>query len=146
MIDIWVALRFLHVLGAIVWVGGQLTITVVLLPPVRRILAAQDRAGLLRAVGKRFAVVTAAAFLPVQITTGILLAGRHGVTWAALLQPGYGRTLAAKLLLFTVVMAAAAVHGFAQAKHRPAVARTAAVTALIGSMGVVLLATALVER
>ncbi|HET9139240.1 hypothetical protein [Actinophytocola sp.] len=145
MIDIWTLVRFLHVLGAVVWVGGQLTITVVLLPPVRRILAVADRAELLRAVGKRFAIVTAALFLPIQVSTGILLAGRHGVTWAALLHPGYGRTLAAKLLLFTVVMIAAILHGIAQAGNRPAAARTAAITALIGSIGVVLLATSLVE-
>ncbi|WIX98046.1 hypothetical protein QRX60_28675 [Amycolatopsis mongoliensis] len=145
MIDIWTILRFLHVLGAIVWVGGQLTITVVVLPPVRRALAAADRADVLRAVGKRFAIITFTTFLPVQLTTGILLAGRHGVTWASLLQPGYGRMLATKLLLFAVVMAAASVHGVAQAKGQPGTARAASITALIGSLGVVLLATGLVE-
>ncbi|MGV9839374.1 hypothetical protein ACWDUL_34965 [Nocardia niigatensis] len=145
MIDIWTIIRFLHVLGAITWVGGQLTITLVLLPPARDKLAIADRAEVLRAVGKRFAAITFAGFLPVQITTGILLAGRHGVTWASLLQPGYGRTLAAKLLLFAVVMAAAGVHGIAQAKTQPGTARAASLTALIGSLGIVLLATGLVE-
>ena len=42
---------------------------------------------------------------------GVLLAWQHGVTWATLLQPGYGRTLTAKLLLFVVVMIAASIHG-----------------------------------
>jgi uncharacterized membrane protein len=145
VIDIWTVVRFLHVLGAIIWVGGQLTITLVVLPPARRALTATDRADVLRAVGKRFAVITATVFLPVQITTGILLADRHGVTWASLLHPGYGRVLAAKLLLFVVVMAATAVHGVAQAGQRPHAARAASITALIGSAGVVLLATGLVE-
>ncbi|MFC3890416.1 hypothetical protein ACFOWZ_02945 [Lentzea rhizosphaerae] len=145
MIDPWTIVRFLHVLGAIIWVGGQLTITAVVLPPVRRLLTTTDRTDVLRTVGKRFALVTAVFFLPSQITTGILLAWRHDVTWAALLQPGYGRVLAAKLLLFTVVMAAATVHGIAQARHRPGPARAASVTALVGSLGVVLLATGLVE-
>jgi len=145
MIDVWTIVRFLHVLGAIIWVGGQLTITAVVLPPARRLLTTTDRTDVLRTVGKRFALVTALFFLPNQITTGILLAWRHDVTWAALLQPGYGRVLAAKLLLFTVVMAAATVHGIAQARHRPGLARAASVTALVGSLGVVLLATGLVE-
>ena len=145
MIDLWTVIRFVHVLGAIVWVGGQLTSTAVFLPPVRRVLAAADQAGVLRAVGKRFAKVTAVAFLPLQITTGVLLAWRHGVTWASLLQPGYGRALAAKLLLFAVVMAAASVHGMAQAKGQPGRARAASITALVGSLGVVLIATGLAE-
>lgn len=144
MIDLWTVVRFLHVVGAITWVGGQLIITLVLLPPARRLLTATDRATVLRAVGKRFAVITAVGFLPVQITTGVLLAARHGVTWAALLQPGYGRILVAKLLLFVVVMTAATVHGIAQAKTRPGRARAASIIALVGSAGIVLLATGLV--
>ncbi|MBB4966812.1 hypothetical protein [Saccharothrix violaceirubra] len=145
MIDIWTIVRFLHVLGAIIWVGGQLTITIVVLPPVRRMLSADDRAGMLRTVGKRFAIITMAVFLPNQVTTGVLLAWQHGVTWATLLQPGYGRILAAKLLLFTLVMVAAALHGIAQARHQPGKARAASITALVGSLGVILLATALAE-
>ncbi|MDA4109613.1 hypothetical protein [Mycolicibacterium holsaticum] len=145
MIDIWTVVRFLHVLGAIVWVGGQLTVTLIVLPPATRLLGVADRAQVLRNVGRRFAVVTFAVFLPVQITTGILLAVRHGVTWASLLEPGYGRVLVAKLLLFAVVMVAASLHGLAQARRQPSAARTASIASLVGSLGVVLLATALVE-
>lgn len=145
MIDVWTVVRFLHVVGAIVWVGGQLTLTVVVLPPVRRLLGLAERGTVLRAVGRRFGVITAAAFLPNQIATGVLLAWRHGVTWSSLGQPGYGRVLAAKLLLFAVVMAAAAAHGIWQAKQRPVRARAASITALGGSLGVVLLAAGLVE-
>ncbi len=145
MIDIWTVVRFLHVLGAIVWVGGQLTVTLIVLPPASRLLGVADRAQVLRNVGRRFAVVTFAVFLPVQITTGILLAARHGVTWASMSEPGYGRVLLAKVLLFAVVMVAASLHGLAQARRRPSAARTASIASLVGSLGVVLLATALVE-
>lgn len=55
VIDIWTIVRFLHVLGAIIWVGGQLTITVVVLPPVRRLLGLAERTEVLRTAGKRFA-------------------------------------------------------------------------------------------
>src|SRR5690606_5211918 len=98
MIDIWTVVRFLHVVGAIVWVGGQLTVTLIVLPPAHRLLSVPDRAQVLRNVGRRFALVTFAMFLPVQITTGVLLAVRHGVTWTSLSEPGYGRVLIVKVL------------------------------------------------
>lgn len=145
MIDIWTVVRFLHVVGAIVWVGGQLTVTLIVLPPAYRLLSVPDRAQVLRNVGRRFALVTFAMFLPVQITTGVLLAVRHGVTWTSLSEPGYGRVLIVKVLLFAAVMVAASLHGMAQARRRPSAARTASIASLIGSLGVVLLATALVE-
>jgi uncharacterized membrane protein len=145
VIDIWSVVRFVHVLGAIIWVGGQLTITLVVLPPVRRILAPAARADVLRSVGKRFALVTVALFLPMQIATGVLLAWHYGVTWASLTQPGYGRVLAMKLILFALVMVAATLHGLAQARGQAGTARAASLAALVGSLGVVLLATWLTE-
>jgi uncharacterized membrane protein len=141
VIDFWTVLRFVHVLGAIIWVGGQLTITLVVLPPVRGMLAAAQRANVLRAVGKRFALVTFALFLPMQIGTGVLLARHYGVTWASLVQPGYGRVLAVKLILFALVMVAATLHGVAQGKGQADKARAASIAAQIGSLGIVLLAT-----
>lgn len=143
--DVWTFVRFAHVLGAVVWVGGQLTISAVVLPPVRRLLGLEQRGEVLKAVGRRFALITVAAFLPGQITTGALLAVRHGVTWESLAQPGYGRVLVAKLLLFAFVMAASTAHGIAQSKGATGRARAASAAALVGSLGIVLLATALVE-
>ncbi|MEV1249443.1 hypothetical protein ACIBO2_58080 [Nonomuraea sp. NPDC050022] len=139
----WSIVRFLHVLSAALWVGGQITVSLVVLPLARRLLEEQRRAKMLTAVGRRFGIITAAALLPVQLGTGVALAWRKGVTWASLTDPGYGRILAAKLLLFCAVMAAAALHGWASSTARPRLARALAVTALVGSLGVVLLATAL---
>lgn len=144
MIDLWTVVRFLHVVGAIIWVGGQLTVTVVLLPIAQQELGLTDRANVLRGVGKRFARITAVVFLPLQIGTGLLLAIHSGVTWASLLEPGYGRILVAKVLLFALVMAAATAHGIFQARREPRAARAASLSALVGSLGVVLLATMLV--
>lgn len=141
MFDIWTVIRFVHVLGAIIWVGGQLTITLVVLPPVRERLTIADRAEVLRAVGKRFALITMTVFVPVQIATGVLLAWHYGVTWASLLQPGYGRILVMKLVLFTGVMVAATLHGIAQSRGQAERARAMSLASLVGSLGVVLLAT-----
>ncbi|MEU6786810.1 hypothetical protein ABZ912_47100 [Nonomuraea angiospora] len=139
----WTMVRFLHVLSAALWVGGQLTVSLVVLPLARRLLADQPRAEVLTAIGRRFGIITVAAFLPVQIGTGAALAWHKSVTWSSLTGPGYGRILAAKLLLFCAVMAAAALHGWASSASRPRLARTMALASLVGSLGVVLLATAL---
>ncbi|MEV5560687.1 hypothetical protein AB0L44_44235 [Nonomuraea wenchangensis] len=139
----WSVVRFLHVLGAALWVGGQLSVSLVLLPLARRLLDEQRRGQVLSAVGRRFGLLTAAVFLPVQLATGVAIAWHKGVTWASLAEPGYGRILAAKLLLFCAVMAAAGAHGWLTGAGRTRLARVMAVTSLVGSLGVVLLATAL---
>lgn len=139
----WSIVRFVHVAGAALWVGGQLALTLVILPLARRMLAAEARAAFVRAAGRRFGLLTGAVFLPVQLGTGLAIAWHRGLTWSTLAEPGYGRTLAVKLALFTVVMAVAAAHGWAYARGRPELARALAVVSLVGSLGVVLLATAL---
>lgn len=145
MIDVWTIVRFLHIVGAIVWVGGQLTVSLVLMPAARRRLGAEDRTELLTAVGRRFAVITVAVFLPWQVATGWALAVHHDVGWADLLEPGYGQTLSLKLGLFVLVMALAAAHGIAQSRGRPRLARASSAGALIASLAIVLVATVLAE-
>jgi hypothetical protein len=95
-------------------------------------------------LGRRFARITLGGFLPLQVATGVALAANHGVTFASLAEPGYGRTLAAKLALFTVAMLASAGHGIAAARHRTQLSRALGLCGLICSAGVVLLATAMV--
>lgn len=139
----WTTIRFLHVLGATLWVGGQLTLTLVVMPIARRRLAGAAQSVVVPPIGRRFALLTLAVMLPVQIATGIALAVHHGVTWSGLTEPGYGRTLTAKLALVTIAMAASAIHGILSAKGRPGAARAAVATGLVCSIGIVLLATAL---
>ncbi|PWI12914.1 hypothetical protein DI272_01190 [Streptomyces sp. Act143] len=139
----WSLVRFAHVAGAALWVGGQLALSLVVLPLARRLLAPEARDDFAAAAGRRFGMLTGAVFLPVQLATGWAMARHKGVTWAALAEPGYGRTLAAKLALFVVVMLAAAGHGIAHSRGRADLARALAVVSLVGSLGVVLLATAL---
>ena len=88
MTDFWPLVVFAHVLGAIIWVGGQLTVTAVLLPEAHRLLPPGERASLLRAVGRRFAVLTFALFVPLQLVTGVALAAHGSLGWSALLRPG----------------------------------------------------------
>ena len=141
--DAWSLVRFVHVLGAILWVGGQVTVSVLVLPVARRRLGERERAELMRTLGLRLGVTTIAAFIPAQVATGIALAWHKGVTWASLGDPGYGRTLAGKLVAFVLVMLAAGLHGWANGVGRRTLARSLALASLIGSLVVVLLATAL---
>ncbi|MET8099773.1 hypothetical protein ABZV29_25400 [Streptomyces sp. NPDC005236] len=139
----WSLVRFVHVTGAVLWVGGQLALSLVVLPLARRLLAPEAKDRFTAAAGRRFGMLTGAVFLPVQLCTGWAMVRHRGVTWASLAEPGYGRTLAAKLVLFAVVMIAAAGHGIAHAKGRSDLARSLAVVSLVGSLGIILLATAL---
>ena len=139
----WSLVRFVHAAGAALWVGGQLALSLVILPLARHLLAPEAKESFTAAAGRRFGMLTGALFLPAQLATGWALAWHRGVTWASLAEPGYGRTLAAKLALFVLVMLAAAGHGIAHAKGRAELARILAVASLVGSLGVVLLATAL---
>lgn len=140
---VWAAVRFLHVLSAMLWVGGQLTVSLVVLPLARRTLDGERRSVVLTGVGRRFGLLTATFFLPVQLATGVALAWSTGVTWASLAEPGYGRVLVAKLLLFCMVMAAASGHSLASTRGHTGLARVLAVTSLVTSVGVVLVATLL---
>jgi uncharacterized membrane protein len=144
MVDAWTLVRFLHVLSAMMWVGGQLLLSLLVLPVLRRGLDAASRAPLTRQVGVRFGIFTVAVFLPLQVVTGIALATHRGVTVEELGQAGYGRTLTGKLSLFVVVLLVSGAHGVAVRRGRERPARVPAVATLVGSAGVVLLATALV--
>ena len=143
MLGWWSLVRFTHVVSAMVWVGGQLTISSMLLPVVRRHVEPAMRGWLLSEVGRRFGRFTVGLFLPVQVGTGVALAWHKGVTISSLGDPGYGRTLAAKLVAFALVMIAAGAHGWAMAGGRRVLARSLAIASLVGSLAIVLLATAL---
>ncbi|MHB9856990.1 hypothetical protein [Streptomyces sp. YIM S03343] len=142
-VGVWSLVRFFHVAGAALWVGGQLALSLVVLPLARHLLDAEAKDRFSAAAGRRFGMLTGAVFLPVQLGTGWAMAWHKGVTWASLAEPGYGRTLATKLGLFVVVMIAAGGHGLAQSKGRGDLARALAVVSLVGSLGIVVLATAL---
>jgi uncharacterized membrane protein len=143
VLDAWSLVRFLHVVGAVVWLGGQLTISALVMPAARGRLADDARARLMRVLGMRFGIATVTVLIPVQIATGVALAWHKGVTWESLAEPGYGRVLAGKLTAFVLVMLAAGLHGWAISAGRPTLARSLAVSSLVGSFVVVLLATAL---
>ncbi|MBX6371482.1 MAG: hypothetical protein IRZ02_04415 [Acidothermus sp.] len=146
MVTGWAIVRFLHVLSAATWVGGQLVLSTLLLPLIRRRLPPDLRTSISSGIGRRFGLFTLVIFLPVQVGTGIGLAIEHGVTWESLTEPGYGRTLLAKLSLFAAVLVVSGIHGWAHGNGRQAMARALALTSLLGSCGIILLAAMLASH
>lgn len=71
------ALRIVHLLAAVVWVGGTVSLVFVAVPPVQ-CLQGEDRARVLRDFGRRWRPIGWGA-LGVAIATGIALAWRDGV-------------------------------------------------------------------
>jgi uncharacterized membrane protein len=142
-VDSWSLVRFVHVVAALSWVGGQLVLSAVVLPVIRAELSPSERGPLVRAAGHRFGTVANLVLLPALLVSGISLATHRGVTISTLGEPGYGRLLAIKLVFVAASVVLAALHG-TLATGRPQVARPLAVAGLASSLLIVLFATALV--
>lgn len=130
----WSLVRFVHVVAAMAWVGGQLFLSAVVLPVLRSHLAPAGRAPLARRTATRFAVTADFGLLPALVVTRSAPARRRGVTFGSFDDPGYGRLLGIKLVLVVVSIATA----------RPRLARPLAMAGLASSLAIVVFATALV--
>jgi uncharacterized membrane protein len=97
MDDVWLAVRWIHIVAMAFFVGGQLFLAVAVVPVERR---APDRARL-RAIARRFGYGTLAA-IAVLLATGSALAS-HFHDWD-------DRTLHLKLVLVAVVAALVVWH------------------------------------
>lgn len=107
--SIWSWIRWVHLISAIIWVGGQIFILFVLLPILRTSLERDQRTLLFAQVGRRYAVISWIA-LALLVVTGFLNADREGVDWTRLTVSSYGRILLAKLILVSIVIAITLVH------------------------------------
>lgn len=106
---------FVHIVSAIVWVGGMLCFALVVVPVARR-LPPHERAALVGAMGRRFRAVGWVC-VALLIATGLVNSAYRGVTWADvwtgdLFGSLFGRLLAAKLGLVAVMLLLSAVHDF----------------------------------
>ena len=106
---VWTAIRLVHVLSAITWVGVQITLFA-LFPVLRRRLAPDDLRAVAAAAGKRLGLV-AAITLPLLLATGIALAS-HEV-------PSSQRAwVTAKLVIWALVLAGFAGHALTASRRR----------------------------
>lgn len=102
------AIRSLHLIGAAVWAGGLVFLGIAAVV-ARRTIPPAERIAFFRILGRRFAIVAAVAAAAIA-ASGIDMATDRLASWSALLDTGYGRILFAKIVLFALAVAEAAVH------------------------------------
>lgn len=142
--DLWSVVRFLHLAAAVAWVGGQLTLTLVIRPVTSRLLATEDRRHLLGAFGSRFGRLTSWVLIPTLLASGLGLTYHRGVGLGALTIPGYGVTLGVKITLALISFAIAAVHGIVAVRATTRAVRALGAVGIVVSLAVVALAASLV--
>jgi copper resistance protein D len=98
----YVTLVTLHLLGAVVWIGGMLFLGLVLVPVLRGRPPA-ERAALLHAVGRRFLTIGWIALGTLLVTGPILWALRGFAVSLA---------LAHKLVLVAIILGLSVLHDF----------------------------------
>jgi putative copper export protein len=108
---LWTLVLFAHVTAAVFWVGGQLMLSLVVLPPLRRLAPPPLVAQVTVAAARRFARIANRGLLPVLVVSGPLLAGHDGVRFSTLDATAFGRVLEAKIVLVLVVLGLALAHG-----------------------------------
>ncbi len=102
------ALRAVHLLAAIVWVGGTIALVFVAVPPIQR-LEGDARARTLRELGRRWRPIGWSA-LGVAIATGAILAARDGAFDST--SPRFDWVLAIKGALVGLLVAGAYLHDY----------------------------------
>ena len=106
---------YLHILSAIVWVGGMLFLSLVVVPVARNMPPA-ERGALFGRIGRPFRAVGWACIV-LLVVTGAINSAYRGVTWESLasghlLASDFGRILTAKLGLVTLMVALSIWHDF----------------------------------
>jgi copper resistance protein D len=101
-------LRIVHLLAAIVWVGGTIALVFVAIPPVQR-LEGDARGRLLRELGQRWRPIGWSA-LGIAIFTGAVIASREGAFDTA--PERFDWVLAVKGALVGLLVAGAYLHDY----------------------------------
>lgn len=140
----WSVVRFAHVLSAILWVGGQLTLSLVVRRAAGETLQDETRSDLFMTMGRVFARMANFVLMPVLLATGLALIYHRGVDIGALSAGSYGHIVTANILLAFVSFGLAAIHGVTARRSSTRTSRLIGIVGGVVSATVVLLATALV--
>lgn len=111
LLSVW-----LHIMAAIVWVGGTIFLVVVLVPAIRRPEFGGIASALIRFTALRFRWVGWVCFCVFGLTGIVNLAARgiglQELQDASFWQGSFGRTLAIKLMLVAAILLISAFHDF----------------------------------
>ncbi|MDB5104852.1 MAG: copper resistance [Fibrobacteres bacterium] len=107
---------WLHILAAMVWIGGAAFIALVLVPAVRAPGFAPVAPSILRAGAMRFRTVGWIS-LAILVLTGCAILGFRGFGWndcltGAVFRGDFGKALAIKLILVTAILSISGFHDF----------------------------------
>lgn len=102
---------WLHVIAAVVWIGGNLILAMVIVPYFRQNLPPVQRIQLLTQIGKRFEPIVWGC-VGVLFFTGIVnISTAIDITSPSEVLSAYMRTLFIKLMLFITLVILTALHG-----------------------------------
>lgn len=111
LISVW-----LHIMAAVIWIGGTIFLALVLIPAIRRPEFGSIALELILWTVLRFRLVGWFCFL-VFIVTGTANLIFRGVTWSDVFNPlfwrgSFGSVLTVKLVIVAIILAISAVHDF----------------------------------
>ena len=109
----WTLVRFGHLLGVAVWIGGMVFLGAVAVPVARASGGPEASRKLITTVARRFAPFAGAAWLLI-LATGMGLIHHRGLTLGDLSATDYGQKLLAKLVILLAIGVLALVHGLWQ--------------------------------
>ncbi len=113
---LYIASVTLHILAGMVWIGGMVFFSLVLIPLTRRKEYSDRAAALVRASGERFRAISWIC-LGILVVTGLINLHFHGFTWHSALSrvqwgSPFGLLLAHKLVLVVLILVVSAFHDF----------------------------------
>lgn len=110
----WLLIRWIHVIAAVVWIGGNLILAMVIVPYFRQNLPPVQRIQLLTQIGKRFEPIVWGC-VGILFFTGIAnifeAIGLGSPSGSESIND-FMRTLLIKLILFIALLILTALHGF----------------------------------
>jgi len=111
-----IVVLWIHILAAIVWLGGMFFISLVMVPVVRKLEPPEKRIEVLSSTARRFRIVSWIAIL-VLLVTGVLNSINRGVTLQMILTGTiflsyFGKILTVKVVLVLSMLVLSAIHDF----------------------------------
>lgn len=109
----WTFVRWLHLGGVAMWLGGMLFLGLVVIPVVRANGGLQASRALVTAVARRFGIIGGGAYALILVT-GFGLLHHRGLSPSELPDSEYGRRVLAKLVLLLLVGVVVVAHSWIQ--------------------------------
>ncbi len=111
-----ISIVLIHILAALIWIGGMFFIALVAVPILRKIESPAKRNEILSFTAKRFRVVSWIA-ISVLLITGLLNAINHGVTidlisTGKLFSSYFGKVITLKVILVFIMVVLSVIHDF----------------------------------